>query len=146
MGWRKLPQWDSNYNSALGIALDHLALGRTYLLEAQLTSASLADADLQKAELELRLSVSLLRRAGTEHHLPRGLLALAELGRTQAVVAEKSEREALLTQAERALDEVEQIAERGNMVPFQIDAAVERARVALVREDRAAGAAQLAQA
>ncbi len=59
----------------LSIALDHLTLGRAHLLAAQCGAAH----DIAQAASHLAASVDGLRRAGTQHMLPLGLLARAAL-------------------------------------------------------------------
>ena len=111
----------------LSIALDHLTLGRTYLLEALLQSATPnSQSALEQAEHHLNGSVSFLRQAGDQDELPRGLLARAALRRVQ-------ER---FDSAERDLAEAESIAERGSMLIWQIDAAIELCRLHLARDER----------
>jgi len=111
---------------------------------------------LRQAEQHLNQSVSLLRQSGTQHHLPRGLLHLAALWREAILASGRREPtddstfdspstdrkknqgtdvrrspEELLSLAERDLSEAESIAERGSMLIFQIEAALERARLFL---------------
>jgi tetratricopeptide (TPR) repeat protein len=69
----------------------------------------------------LNQAVDGLREAGTEHHLPRGLLARAAWGRWAAHFAA----------AERDLQECEDIALRGGMQLHLIDCHLEAARLAL---------------
>lgn len=61
----------------LDIALDHLSLGRAYLLGAT-ANGSL---DSEQAREHLGLAVDGLRQAGQQDYLPRGLLARADLRR-----------------------------------------------------------------
>ena len=103
-------------------------------------------ASWQQAQAEVEQSVVLLRQAGDQSYLPHGLLAVAELGRAWAALAGVDERASFLRQAERALDEVELMARRGDMVLFQVDAAIERAKLALLQENREAAAEHLARA
>jgi tetratricopeptide (TPR) repeat protein len=164
----------------LDIGLDHLTLGRTWLLEATLHSQS-TNGDAAKTQLStsptspnpptspnspahptlreaaiastthppahpstllqtathhLNHSVSLLRQAGAQHRIPLGLLARAALRRTQAEFKtqnSKLDTQNSLTLAHRDLTEVEQIAGRSGMLPFLVDAALERCRLALVQ-------------
>ncbi len=99
---------------------------------------------LANAERHLNDSVSLLRQAGQQQYLPRGLLARAALSRVKAgldaAAASSSRAEAprlvkptvlpeeALAEAEKDLREVESIAQRGSMLIHQIDAAIERCR------------------
>ena len=156
----------------LNLALDHLTLGRTYVAEAELQTEPTALAagvdgetaqptipeasafgSLAQAEQHLNQSVSLLRQAGTQEFLSRGLLHRAALWR---VLLARGERQGasrrldgenarvepaasalplspdeLLSNAERDLSEAESIAERGSMLIFQIEAALERTRLFL---------------
>ena len=83
---------------------------------------------MELAEQHLNQSVSFLRQAGTQHELPRGLLSRAALGRVQ-------ER---FDVAEYDLAEAEVIAERGGMLIWRIEAAIERCRLHLAQDNRAA--------
>ncbi len=69
-----------------------------------------------------------LREAGTEDHLPRGLLARAAWGRWAAVLLAQP---AHFAAAERDLQECEEIAQRGGMQLHLIDCHLEAARLAL---------------
>ena len=73
---------------------------------------------------------ALLRRAGTQHHLPRGLLHRASLWRVKLQITKDISQIGL---AERDLSETETIAERGSMLRWQIEVALERTRLALCR-------------
>jgi len=59
----------------LDIALDHLSLGRAHLLQTLKDGSN----DFSQATEHLNKAVEGLRQAGTQNHLPRGLLARAEL-------------------------------------------------------------------
>ena len=170
-------------NWLLDMGLDHLTLGRTWQLSARLESARssglspsspvassdqepselrpdreipvVAESPYSQAEHHLTQSVTLLRQAGDQTYLPRGLLDRAALWREilgAGVVgwAECSEPHHLpsesadavglagsahptefLANAERDLSEAETIAERGSMLIFQIEAALERSRLFL---------------
>ncbi len=103
--------------SLLNIALGHLTLGRAVLqahLQDRRTPHAAASAHLQQA-------VDGLRQAGTQHHIPRGLLARAALYRVQGA----------FPQAQRDLDEAMTIATRGAMGLHQADAHLEYARLHL---------------
>ncbi|MEL7354346.1 MAG: TIR domain-containing protein [Cyanobacteria bacterium P01_A01_bin.116] len=128
--------------------LDNLTLGRTYLLEATLRNGNPVEAVtaegllslLLQAQQHLDQSVSLLRQSGTMHYIPRGLLARAALARVSSqLIVDQSPltKEDYLEKANRDLTEVEQIAGRGNMLIFQIEAALKRCRLALVLADQA---------
>ncbi|MDQ1522232.1 MAG: hypothetical protein QOE47_156, partial [Pyrinomonadaceae bacterium] len=71
--------WAKLHMGPLDIALDNLTLGRAYLMQAQREVTS----DLIKVTEHLNQAVHGLRIAGTLHHLPRGLLARAELYRVK---------------------------------------------------------------
>ncbi len=101
----------------LSIALDHLTLGR----------AALALSDLPEAAKRLNEAVDGLRAAGTQHHIPRGLLGRADLHR----------RQGHFDRARRDLHEVEKIARRGEMRLFLTDFHLESARLAHAESDRA---------
>ena len=58
------------------IALNHLSLGRAHVLQAQQApERSGAGETLKVCTTYLDRAVDGLRQAGTQHHLPRGLLA-----------------------------------------------------------------------
>jgi nucleoside phosphorylase/tetratricopeptide (TPR) repeat protein len=103
----------------LSIALDNLSVGRAWLLEAQQTNASNTT---QAAEF-LQCAVDGLRQAGQMDHLPRGLLARAELHRFTGDYA----------RAERDLDEVRRIATRSGMGLYLADYHLESARLRLAQ-------------
>jgi hypothetical protein len=145
--------------SLLSLAFEHLTLGRTWLLEALLVGSVVraetpddqpeersrtADSTdvLANAEQHLNDSVSLLRQAGQQQELPRGLLARAALWRGRAelgaagasspsvdeAVEPTVSPEEALAEADKDLAEAESIAQRGSMLIHQIDAAIERCR------------------
>jgi len=104
----------------LDIALDHLTLGR----------AALYAAILQHSDFRLRTSgfshidaaVSGLRRAGTTHHIARGLLTRAWL---RSLTGSRTGPEG----AQSDLGEAWEIAERGSMRLFMADIHLYRARL-----------------
>lgn len=98
----------------LDIALDHLTLGR-----AALYRAILEGADLAPARTEIKRAVDGLRRAGTVHHVPRGLLTRSWLRFLEGD----------LVAARADLDEAQEIAERGPMPLFLADIALYRGRL-----------------
>lgn len=116
----------------LNIALDNLSLGRAHLGLA-LTSVyppyprDRAEAEFFKAVQHLDYAVEGLRQAGTEHNVPRGLLARACLRRLRNELAN----------AETDLSESLEIAERGSMRLYECDAHLEWARLCRQRGDRA---------
>ena len=110
----------------LTIALDHLSLGR----------AALALGEHREASAQLDQAVNGLRRAGTIHNLPWGLLARAalfwETGNSSAT--------------RRDLDEVMRIARRSEMRLFECDAHLEYARLALAEGEREKARGHVAEA
>lgn len=102
-------------DSILDLALYHLSLGRAHL----------GLGDFARAAEHLDHAVEGLRRAGTEHNLPWGLLARAALRRL---------RKDWLG-AEADLSEALEIAERGSMRLHECDAHLEWARLCADRED-----------
>ena len=66
---------DSRNNWLLDIALDHLSLGRAYLLKARVEGGD----TYKQAWAYIDTAVDRLREAGSQHHIPSGLLARAEL-------------------------------------------------------------------
>ena len=115
---RKFFEWRVPSDSLLDIGLDHLTLGR----------AALALGDFREAATRLDEAVDGLRAAGTQHYIPYGLLARAELDRRQGHFGRGS----------RDLRDVERIARRGGMRLFLTDFHLESARLALAESDRAA--------
>ncbi len=117
-------EWMVQNNMALlDIALDHLTLGRVGLYRAILerldTTGVLAESAIRDPKSEIEQAVDGLRRAGTTHHVPRGLLTRAWL-------------RSLTSDADGAradLDEAWEIAERGPMPLFQADVHLHRARL-----------------
>lgn len=101
----------------LDIALDHLSLGRAYLLQAQEEET----ADFSKAAEHLDQAVDGLRKSGQQQELPRGLLARADLH-----LARKD-----FDRAKHDLDDAMTIATRGGMGLHQADAHLEYARLHL---------------
>ena len=106
----------------LSIALDHLSLGRAHLTDTQQDRHG----DLSKSAEHLDRAVDGLRQAGTQVHIPRGLLARAALHRVQRK----------FNQAQRDLDEAMLIAERGGMRLHQADAHLEYARLYVAMGDK----------
>ena len=108
----------------LDIGLDHLTLGRAALAAALATRNS----DFSEAEEQFGVAVDGLRAAGTQDHVPLGLLARAELSRHQCN----------FPRAERDLRDAEKIARRGEMRLHQTDCHLEWARLHLARHEPAA--------
>ncbi|MEE8584145.1 MAG: hypothetical protein V3T83_04765 [Acidobacteriota bacterium] len=113
----KVIEWRSPSDSILDIALEHLTLGRTFLLEAALEAPS-PDL-LSPAQHHLDLAVTGLRESGNQDDIPRGLIARAQLHRVQCHFLD----------AQQDLDEATQIASRGPMPLFQTDIHLEQSRL-----------------
>jgi len=109
----------------LSIALDKLSLGRAGLesafAKASADAARSAEEDLIEAKRWLDEAVDGLRTAGTQHHIPQGLLARAEYYRYRQS----------WDKARGDLEEVREIAERGEMKLWMADYHLESARVCL---------------
>jgi tetratricopeptide (TPR) repeat protein len=103
----------------LDIALDHLSLGRAELTAHEADGGG----DLAEAEKQLNQAVDGLRKAGTIHHVPRGLLGRAAYFR----ITEQYDR------ARRDLAEAMRVATRCGMRLFECDAHLELARLELVQ-------------
>jgi len=107
-------EWRLPSDSLLDIALDHLTLGR-----AGLYRAILDQSEIGNPKSEIDQAVAGLRRAGTTHHIPRGLLTRAWVrflsGDTDGARAD--------------LDEAWEIAERGPMPLHMADIHLHRARL-----------------
>ena len=108
----------------LDIALDHLTLGRTFLLEAVLEAPS-PDL-LSPAQHHLDRAVTGLRQAGTQDVMPRGLIARAQLHRVQF---QHSDDNAFAQRSQQDLTEASQIASRGPMPLFLSDIHLEQSRL-----------------
>jgi hypothetical protein len=123
-------RWDEqDYLSLLDIALDHLTLGRAALYAAILEGIPLDQLDHRSESL--RHAVDGLRRSGTQHHLPRGLLTRAWL---RFLTGERTGHES----AQSDLIEAFEIAERGPMPLHLADIRLHRARLFGLSEDRPA--------
>ena len=101
----------------LDIALDHLTLGRAALYAAILEGSS-----LDPCRAPLQHAVDGLRRAGAQHHIPRGLLTRAWL---RCLEGNRTGPES----AQSDLDEAWEIAERGPMKLHMADIHLHRARL-----------------
>ena len=99
----------------LTIALDHLSLGRAYLLKAQ------KNGDFTQADEHLDQAVNGLRQAGLQEFLIRGLLARASLRRIRRD----------FDKAQLDVDEAFTIADRGGMGLYLADCHLEYARLYL---------------
>ena len=103
--------------SLITIALDHLTLGR-----AALYAAILGGSEFDSYQDHVQQAVDGLRRAGTAHHIPRGLFSRAWL---RAQTGSQTGPES----AQTDLDEAWEIAERGPMPLFLADIHLYRARL-----------------
>ncbi len=101
----------------LDIAINHLTLGRAALYEAILTSS-----DVGRTQSDIEQAVAGLRRAGTQHELPRGLLTRAWL---RCLLGARIGPDS----AQADLDEAWDIAERGPMRLHLADIHLHRARL-----------------
>ncbi|MFN0205217.1 MAG: DUF4062 domain-containing protein [Planctomycetota bacterium] len=109
--------WVTKEDWLLDIALDHLTLGR-----AALYTAILAKPEFRISTLELEQAVDGLRRAGTQHHIPRGFL-------TRAWLRALTNKHTGPDSAQADLDEAWEIAERGPMRLHMADIHLYRARL-----------------
>ncbi|MEK6261867.1 MAG: DUF4062 domain-containing protein [Planctomycetota bacterium] len=123
-------------NWLLDIALEHLTLGRAAFYAAILGRAELplgqnltdapqyvpTDQEFATPRRELDAAVDGLRRAGSQDHIPRGLLTRAWL---RFVDGRRTGSES----AQSDLDEAWEIAERGSMKLFLADVHLYRARL-----------------
>jgi len=108
---------EENSLTLLTIALDHLTLGRAALYETILTKS-----EFGAASSELDQAVDGLRRAGTQHYLPCGLLTRAWL---RFLIGARTGAES----AQADLDEAWEIAARGPMRLHMADYHLYRARL-----------------
>jgi tetratricopeptide (TPR) repeat protein len=133
---RQTLEWFEQKYPLLDIALDHLTLGRAHLGLALTASGDDRTAGLAQATEPLDRAVDGLRRAGTEHNLPWGLLARAALRRFRSDFAG----------AAADLAEALEIAERGRMRLHEHDAHLEWARLCRDQGDLAAARRHVARA
>ena len=103
----------------LDTALDTLSIGKTLMLQ----SIDNKTAEFSQASDYLHQAVEGLRKAGAQHHIPRGLLTRATLYRQQKN----------WPQAWRDLDETLEIAEFGQMQLFLTDYHLEACRTLLAQ-------------
>jgi tetratricopeptide (TPR) repeat protein len=106
----------------LDIALDLLSLGRAYLLRTREEETD----DYAQATDYLNQAVNSLRQAGTLHHLPRGLLARAELRILKGD----------FSRARADLDGAMSIAARGEMGLHQVDCHLGYARLHVAQGEK----------
>jgi tetratricopeptide (TPR) repeat protein len=116
-----------NNVSLLGIALDHLTLGRATLYAAVLEGLALDQ--LGPCRESLQRAVDGLRRAGQKDYLPRGLLTRAWLRFLTGVPTGPES-------AQSDLDEAFEIAGRGPMPLHMADIHLHRARLFGLSKDR----------
>ncbi|MGA2091855.1 MAG: NACHT domain-containing protein [Sedimentisphaerales bacterium] len=121
----------------LTIANDKLSLGRAWLEELRIEKLEGRNREncLAEAKRWLDEAVDGLRKAGTQHHIPRGLLARAGLFEFRIKNLEGRDREECLAEAWRDLEEVREIAERGEMKLWLADYHLESSRVCLDEAD-----------
>jgi tetratricopeptide (TPR) repeat protein len=129
---RQTLAWSTQQSGPLDIALDCLSMGRAYLHQAQRE----ATGNFEEATEYLKQAVDGLRQAGTIHHLPRGILARAELYRIKGE----------FDRAQADLDEAMRIATRGSMGLYEADCHLEYARLYLARGERERARASWAKA
>lgn len=114
---KQMFEWRLPGDPLLDIALDHLTLGRAALYEA-----ILGESEISNSKSQIEQAVSGLRRAGTQHELPRGLL-------TRAWHRSLTGRRSGLESAQSDLDETWEIAARGPMPLYLADIHLHRARL-----------------
>ncbi len=117
-------EWGTQEYSLLDFALDHLSLGRAHMLQAQEETG-----DFSQASAQLDQAVDGLRAAGTQHNLPWGLLARAELHRVMGN----------LDMAQHDLEQAMTIAARDGMRLHEADCHLGFARLylAMKKKDKA---------
>ena len=121
--------WAEQNDFLLDIAVNHLTLGRAALYAAILEYKPLDQLD--PCRKSLQHAVEGLRRAGTQNHLPRGLLTRAWL---RCLFSAHTGPES----AQGDLDEAWEIAERGPMPLHMADIHLHRARLFGLSKDRPA--------
>lgn len=121
--YSKLVSWRLPSDSLLEYALEELTAGKATLNLSQ--SVEDSNSYLDQAQGFLHQAVAALRKAGTQHHLPRGLLARAAYHRQVAAYP----------QAHEDLAEVLEIAETSGMRLHLTDYHLESARLALAEDD-----------
>lgn len=114
--------WVRGQGWVMDTALNHLSIGRAYLLKSQEGRSE----DWTQAIDNLKRAVEGLRQAGTLHHLPRGLLARAKFYRVRGEY----------DPAANDLDEAMSIATRGSMGLYEADCHLEYARLSLAQKDK----------
>ena len=116
-------EWTKQYSGdLLGIALDNLSLGCAHLLQSQHER----NHPFTESLTYLNRAVDGLRQAGTQNHLPQGLLARAEYYRVTGD----------LVKAQKDVDEAFIIATRGGMGLHLADCHLEYSRLNVARLKR----------
>ena len=124
-------EWAREKNWLLDTSLDTLTIGQVHhvlslsCINKSTQNKRISSVDPSASFKVLNESIEGLRRAGTRHYVPRGLLARSAFRRNLAD----------WDGAARDLDEVEEIAEPGPMRLFLCDMALERARLAFARSE-----------
>ncbi len=123
----KMFEWRLQSDTLLDIALEHLSLGRAALYSAileksELRKASRSSVETTECKSAVDQAVAYLRRAGSQDHVPRGLLTRAWL---RSLTDVRSGPES----AQSDLDEAWEIAERGPMPLFMAEIHLHRARL-----------------
>jgi tetratricopeptide (TPR) repeat protein len=118
---KKCFEWHLSGNALSTIALDHLSLGRAYLLKAQAE-----DSDFTQADEHLDQAVVGLKQAGAQEFIIRGLLARASLRRFKGNFDD----------AKHDVDEAFAIAQRGSMGLYLPDCHLEYARLYLAMGEK----------
>lgn len=118
----KTLKWVLESNLLLDIALDNLSLGRSYMLKALKQNSK----DYSEAERHLNDAVDVLRKAGQQQELPRGLLARSELYRVKGS----------FIIARHDLDEAINIATRGSMRLHEANCHLEYARLNIAENNK----------
>jgi tetratricopeptide (TPR) repeat protein len=115
-------EWSKPQELLLDIALDHLSLGRAYMLKAQEENGDFAD-----SEVHLQQAVDGLRRAGDQEFIVRGLLARASLH----LICSDYDK------AKHDIDSAFSIAKRGGMDLYLADCYLAYARLYHAKGDSA---------
>jgi len=116
----KMLEW-KNDTPLVFVALQYLCIGRAYMLQAQEEATD----NFSQAKDYIDTAVIDLRQAGYRDHIPRALLARAELNR-------------LMSNFQKSIDDLEEtmtIATRGEMGLHQADCYLEYIRLYIVTEE-----------
>jgi tetratricopeptide (TPR) repeat protein/transcriptional regulator with XRE-family HTH domain len=132
-------EWARKENWPLGMGLDLLTIGRTWMLDAVVESLRGAGTGerppaLLEAERRLNESIGYLEKSHERIWLPRGLLARAALRRLLAASTRKTcpdEHAHYLGLHAKDLANADEIAARGSMAICRIEGALEKARLHL---------------